>query len=154
VKLVYGRTVWEILGLILSLLGIPAALLAGKLRPGKRFPWKLLVGLALVVFAVAAFSLILLTSAGYPALARDIQEARRLDLGSNLQREKALALVEPWATVENLDRFDNRLAFDAFRIKALALLRQKKAAEAAAEIDILRRRYPHTRALESLPLLR
>ena len=154
VQLVYGRTIWEIVGIILSLLAIPIALLLMRLRPGKRFPWRLLTGLAFALFAIAAFSLTLQTSAGYPALAKDIEEARKLNLLENAQREKALSLVRPWATVENLDRFDNKLAFDAFKIEAQAFLRQKKTTEAKAVIDILRRRYPHTRALESLPNLR
>ncbi|MFA5852626.1 MAG: hypothetical protein WC820_07995, partial [Spirochaetales bacterium] len=154
VQLVYGRTIGEIAGIILSLLVIPIALLLMRLRPGKRFPWRLLTGLAFALFAIAAFSLTLQTSAGYPALAKDIEEARKLNLLENAQREKALSLVRPWATVENLDRFDNKLAFDAFKIEAQAFLCQKKTTEAKAAIDILRRRYPHTRALESLPNLR
>ena len=151
VQLVYGRTFGEILGILLSLLAIPIAFLLRQLRPGKRLRWRLLISLAFALFAIAAFTLILQTSAGYPALASDIEEARRLNLFENAQREKALDLVRPWATIENLDRFDNKLAFDAFRIEALAFLRQNKTEEAMAAIDILRRRYPHTRALESLP---
>jgi len=154
VQLVYGRTIGEIVGIILSLLTIPLAFLLKRLRPGKRLRWRLLIGLAFAFFAVAAFTLILQTRAGYPALANDIEEARGLNLFDNAQREKALALVKPWATIENLDRFDSKLAFDAFRIEAQAFLRQKKTDEAIAAIDILRRRYPHTRALESLPNLK
>jgi len=154
VKIVYGKTVREIIGIVMSLLAIPIAFLLMRLRPGKRFPWRLLTGLAFALFAIAAFLLTLQTSAGYPALAKDIEEARKLNLFENKQREKALDLVRPWATIENLDRFDNKLAFDAFRIEAQAFLRQKKTTEAIAAIDILRQRYPHTRALESLPNLR
>ncbi len=154
VEIRYGRTGWEIAGLLLSLLSLPAAFALRRIQPGRRFPWKTLLGLAFAVFAAAVIFLTLQTSAGYPALAKDVGEARRLDLGKAEQREKALRLVEPWATTENLDRFDNRLAFDAFRIKALAFLRQGRTAEASALIDFLRARYPHTRALESLPSLR
>ena len=151
VEIVYGRTGWEIAGLLLSILSLPAAFAFRQIRPGRGFPWRLLLSLAFAVFAGVAIFLALQTSAGYPALAKDIGEARRLDLGIAVQREKALALVEPWATTENLDRFDNRLAFDAFRIKALALLRLGRRVEASALIEILKARYPHTRALESLP---
>ncbi len=154
VELVYGRTIWEILGLLLSFLSLPAALLFWKIHPGRRFPWRLLLRLAFAAFALASVFLILQTSAGLPALARDIDEARRLNLSVPAQREKALALVEPWATAENLERFDNKLAFDAFRIKALALLREGKTGQAAAAVEILRARYPHTRALNGLPNLR
>lgn len=151
VELYYGRTIWEIIGILLSLLALPASLAFWKLGPGKNFPWKVLFSLAFAVFAAVAFFLTLQTSAGYPALAKDIEEARKLNLSIPAQRDRALALVDPWATIENLDRFDNRLAFDAYRIKAQAFLRQKKTGEAAALIDTLRRRYPHTRALDSLP---
>ncbi|MGB4586097.1 MAG: hypothetical protein WBH66_03495, partial [Rectinemataceae bacterium] len=151
VDIVYGRTGWEIAGLLLSILSLPAAFALRRILPGRRFPWRLLLGIAFAIFAGAAIFLALQTSAGYPALAKDIGEARRLDLGIAAQRQKALDLVEPWATTENLDRFDNRLAFDAFRIKVLALLRQGRRTEASALIETLKVRYPHTRALESLP---
>jgi hypothetical protein len=151
VELTYGRTLWEILGAALTLLVLPFALFFRRVRPGKDFPWKLLVGAAYAVFAAAAVFLILQTSAGYPALAKDIEAARRLDLSAKEPRARALALVEPWATQDNLERFDNKLVFDAFRIKALALLRESRGEEAKAAIDMLRARYPHTRALDSLP---
>jgi len=151
VDIVYGRTGWEIAGLLLSILSLPAAFALRRILPGRRFPWRLLLGIAFAIFAGAAIFLALQTSAGYPALAKDIGEARRLDLGIAAQRQKALDLVEPWATTENLDRFDNRLAFDAFRIKVLVLLRQGRRTEASALIETLKSRYPHTRALESLP---
>ncbi len=153
VELEYGRTPWEILGIVLTLLALPFALFFRRVRPGKDFPWKLLIGAAYAVFAAAAVFLVLQTSAGYPALAKDIEAARRLDLSAKDQRARALALVEPWATMDNLERFDNRLVFDAYRIKALALLRENKGKEAKASADILRARYPHTRVLESLPAL-
>jgi hypothetical protein len=151
VELTYGRTPWEILGIALTLLALPFALFFRRVRPGKDFPWRLLAGAAYAVFAAAAVFLILQTSAGYPALAKDIEAARRLDLSAKEPRARALALVEPWATKDNLERFDNKLVFDAFRIKALALLRESRGEEAKAAIDLLRARYPHTRALEGLP---
>ncbi|HWP67873.1 MAG TPA: hypothetical protein VN437_01140, partial [Rectinemataceae bacterium] len=154
VELVYARTGWEIAGLLLSLLSIPAAIGLWRLRPGRRFPWKPLAGAAFAVFSAAVIFLVLQTSAGYPALARDIEAARKLNVSVPAQRERALALVGPWATVENLDRFDNRLTFDAYRIKALGLLRQRKTKEAAVLIDLLRSRYPHTRILSTLPDLK
>jgi len=113
----------------------------------------LLLGLAFAVFAAAAVFLALQTSAGYPALAGDIEAARKLNLSVPSQRDKALALVDDWATEENLGRFDNKLVFDAFRIKAQSFLRLRKTEEAAGLIEILRNHYPHTRALQSLPLL-
>lgn len=153
VELAYGRTPWEILGIALTLLALPFAIFFRRVRPGKDFPWKSLVGAAFAVFVAAAVFLVLQTSAGYPALAKDIEAARRLDLSSKAQRARALALAEPWATQDNLERFDNKLVFDAYRIEALALLRENKGEEAKAAIDILRARYPHTRVLESLPTL-
>lgn len=153
VELAYRWTIWEIAGALLSALALPAALLLSRTKPGKRFPWRLLLGLSFGIFAAAALILILQTSAGYPALARDIEAARKLNLSLPSQRAKALSLVEPWAKEENLDRFDNRLAFDAFRIKALALLRQGEKQKAAEALEILRAHYPGTRALDSLPTL-
>lgn len=154
VELSYGRTSWEIAGIALSLLFIPAALFLKKFRTKKSFPWKALLIVAFLIFLTAAFFLIRQTSVGYPALARDIESARKQNLSIPLQRDKALSLVEKWATAETLGRFDNMLAFDAFRIKADALLRTGKTEEAKKLIDILEARYPHTRALATLPVIR
>ena len=153
VELFYGRTGWEIAGIILSILTLSAAFILSRIRPGRHFPWKILLGLAFAVFAAAAVFLALQTSAGYPALAGDIEAARKLNLSVPSQRDKALALVDDWATEENLGRFDNKLVFDAFRIKAQSFLRLRKTKEAAGLFEILRNHYPHTRALQSLPLL-
>jgi len=153
VELKYGRTGWELAGILLSLFALPGALLSRRYRPGPRFPWRPLMGLAFAIFASAAGFLILHSLSGYPALAWDVEEARRLDLSVPAELEKALSLAEPWATRENLGRFDNRLVFDAYRIKALALIRKGRRIEAAEAIDTLLQYYPHTRALDTLPIL-
>jgi len=59
--------------------------------------------------------------------------------------------VDPWATRENLDRYDNRLIFDAYRLKSLVLAAEGRTEEASELIDTLSARYAHTRVLDSLP---
>jgi hypothetical protein len=151
VELYYGRTGWEIAGLLMSLLTFPLAFCAARIRPGKRFPWKPLIGLAFAVFFIMAIFLVLQTSAGYPALAESVETARRLNLSDSSQRQKALRLVDRWATTANLERFDNMLVFDAFKIKALAFAREGKTSQAEALFETLREHYPHTRGLAGLP---
>jgi hypothetical protein len=151
VELVYGRSVWEILGLSLSMLLIPIAFLLARARPGPRVPWRLLSGLAYALFALVSIFLVLQTEAGYPALARDVGTARSLNLSVQASRKKALELVGKWANEETLDLFDNMLAFDAVRIKAYAKIAEGGKEEAAALLDLLRRRYPHARVISGLP---
>lgn len=159
VELRYMRTGWEISGLVLSFLVLPAALMIsmiGKSRKRHRRAWFTRLwskGLAfsfMVFFSVAAF-LVLQTGIGYPALSKDIGAARRLDTGMPEQREQAKKLVTRWATEENLDRYDNRLVFDAWKIKAMILAREGRQSEADDIVRMLKDRYPRTRVLSSLP---
>ena len=159
VELRYARTGWELTGLILSFLVLPATLifsLTGKSGRHHRRAWLTRLwtkGLAfsfIVFFSVAAF-LVLQTGSGYPALSRDIGKARRLDTGMPAQREQAKKLVSRWATEDNLDRYDNRLVFDAWKIKAMILAREGRQGEADKIVRMLKDRYPRTRVLSSLP---
>lgn len=154
VELVYGRSAWELAGLILSLLAVPMAILLARIQPGRKFPWRTLLVTALGIFALVSVYLVLQTEAGYPSLAKDVGAARRLDLSVKASREKALSLVEAWATADTLDVYDNMLAFDAVRIKAYARIAEGKPGEAAALLELLKRRYAHTRAIGSLPTLK
>lgn len=151
VELSYRRTVWEILGIVLSLASIPFALIIAKKKPGRTFPWKALLVAGLGLFFGVALYLSVQTMIGYPALARDLAKARRINPTDPLWAEELLGLLEPWATAENLDRYDNKLVFDAYRLKSLALTAEGRTKEASELIDTLSARYAHTRALDSLP---
>lgn len=159
VDLRYTRTGIEMAGLAISFLVLPAALLyvfAGK--RGRRRPrswssrhWTAQLVLSFIVFFSVAAFLVLQTGSGYPALSRDIGAARRLDTGLPAQRKQAGKLVDRWATAENLDRYDNRLVFDAWKIKAMILAREGRQKEADDIVRMLKDRYPRTRVLSSLP---
>ena len=151
VELKYRRSAWELLGMVLSLLSIPFALIVAKKKPRRNFRWKALLVAGLSAFFAIALYLSAQTMVGYPALAKDMAKARRINPGDSLRRRELLALVEPWATQENLDRYDNRLVFDAYRVKSLALIADGRTEEARELIDVLKSRYAHTRALDSLP---
>jgi hypothetical protein len=153
VSLRYGRTIWEILGLIISFLVLPAFLALRILLPRRARHWRGLAAAAFIVFAGAASFLVLSTTRGYPALERDIGRARSLDLGKTLQRKKALELVAPWATREMLERFDDRLVFDAYRITASARLLSGETEKARQALEVLKAHYPNTREIESLPIV-
>jgi hypothetical protein len=172
VELVYGRTTAEIPGIVLTLLTFPFAFFVGKRK--KRSSIKdesdisgdtrkktfgslndsiariSAIG-AFMLFAASCVALTSLIFTGYPALARDIGVARRLDLADPTQQKEVLALTKPWATLKELNRFDNMLTFDAFRIRALALEQKGKPDVAQGFLDVLKVRYAHTRALDLLP---
>jgi len=177
VELHYSRTTPEWFGAALSLLFLPFAAAvtrawrkrgrtkikksgvsrqskltgAGFSRgPSRGGAWKIVIGLAMLVFLATATTLIIQTERGYPALVGDIGEARRQNLATPAGRARAKALVERWAIPENLDRYDNMLSFDAFKIKAKILQVEGKNGEAAELLDMLRNRYPHTRAVQTL----
>lgn len=151
VDLRYGRTGWEWLGLTLSLAGTPALLLFARRKKRSLPHWKAAFVLAFAGFAIAAGLLAVRTATGPAAIARDMEKARRFDLSKAADRAEALVLAERWATEETLDRYDNMLAFDAWRIKAEVLAREDRAAEASDIVDMLRARYPHSRAIQQLP---
>ncbi len=156
VVLEYRRTAAEIIGIVLSLLSIPLCLFFWKKRPGRGFPWKILLAAAFALFLGATIALMLQTAGGYPALSRDIGKARLMNAGDPIQRKALLSLVEPWADTEMLERFDNRLVFDAFRLKALALLssdEEEAISKARGLLETLKSTYPHTRVLDTLPSL-
>ena len=121
VSLNYRRSGWEIAGIVLSLLSIPFAFIITKKRPERAFPWRAFLAAGLGLFFGMALYLSAQSLVGYPALARAMAKARRIDPGDFLRRKELLALVDPWATRENLDRYDNRLVFDAYRLKSLVL---------------------------------
>lgn len=151
VSLNYRRSGWEIAGIVLSLLSIPFAFIITKKRPERAFPWRAFLAAGLGLFFGMALYLSAQSLVGYPALARAMAKARRIDPGDFLRRKELLALVDPWATRENLDRYDNRLVFDAYRLKSLVLAAEGRTEEASELIDTLSARYAHTRVLDSLP---
>ncbi len=151
VVLRYRRTIWEIAGIALSLLSIPFALIVAKKKPRRSFQWKAFLITGLGLFFSIAIYLSAQSLVGYPALAKDMARARRINPGDPLRRQELLTLVEPWATKENLDRFDNRLVFDAYRLKSLVVAAEGRAKEASELLDTLKARYAHTRVLDSLP---
>jgi len=158
VELRYSRTTSEWVGAALSLLLLPFAWAVtrarrkrGSAKMTKSGAWKIALCLGMLVFLATATALVLQTERGYPALSRDIGEARRQDLATTAGRARAKTLVERWAIPENLDRYDNMLSFDAFKIKAKILHVEGKTSEAAELLDLLRTRYPHTRAVQALP---
>ncbi|MCX7025989.1 MAG: 6-pyruvoyl-tetrahydropterin synthase-related protein, partial [Spirochaetes bacterium] len=153
IHLSYRRTIWEIIGLATTCLVLPLLLVLLNGKPRRNRRWKGLAIAAFLVFAGAACFCVLNTTRGYPALARDIGKARTLNLGKLDQRRKALELVGPWANEEMLERFDNNLVFDAFRITASAQLASGETDKAKQALDILKAHYPDTRALENLPRL-
>ncbi|HEY9053714.1 MAG TPA: hypothetical protein VIO60_02735 [Rectinemataceae bacterium] len=152
VVLEYKRDIWEILGLSISLATLPLCIFFIRLKPGKRFPWRILLALSLAVFSSAAAILVFRTTSGYPALSRDIERARRMNLGDAAERKKALEILGRWTEERTLERFDNRLVFDAYALEARALALEGRKSRAGENLEILRAHYPHTRALPSLGL--
>lgn len=151
VRLEYRRTGWEIAGILLTLAGTLLLRVSGGWIMRRRLPWRIVFAASFIVFAASAGFLAMRCFTGPAAISRDISAARRLNLADPFARERAARLVGPWATPAALERYDNMLSFDAFRIKAEVLAREGRKREAAALITLLRERYPGTRPASSLP---
>ena len=67
------------------------------------------------------------------------------------QRARASALVSPYAKPRYLERYDNRIVFNAYRIKADIFRREGRIDEARAILTLLVERYSHTRDVKNLP---
>ncbi len=151
VELVYARSIPEIAGLVLSCL-LPFFLLFALWISKKRLKryvavFRVLVALYILVIAV----LVGLSTFGSSRMMADIQKARSLDLSRPDSRKIAAALVEPYTRKIVLEKNDNLLGFEAFRIKATILNAEGKRDEARAIVSTLTKRYSHCRALDSLP---
>lgn len=151
VELRYGRSVWEVAGMLCSAAGLAAVALLSRRQKLPNLPARPLAAAGLAVFALAALFLLVQAGAGYPALAADIAAARRADLSGEAGRSIAAAKTARWANAANLDRYDNLLVFDAYRIRAALAAAEGRLAEAREIVALLKNRYPHTRVAEALP---
>lgn len=149
VRLEYRRTGTEWAGLALSLLVLPAILLCspalGKLRLQAYRP---LFALAFALFFSAMGAFAILSRSGTAPMKAAIERARTLDLSDPRARAEAASLVEPYAKPVYLERYDNRVIFDAYRIQAQILSRTGNAGKAAVIYTMLRDRFPHARAIQ------
>jgi hypothetical protein len=154
IHLEYRRTALEWVGLVISFLVLPGILLGfghRRLNALRTSLFKPLFILAFVIFFAAVGAFIVLSASGTSTVQADIRQAQSLNLGDPQARVAALALVEPYATMEYLERYDNRLTFEAYRIKAEVLVRSGKVKEAQDLLTLLRTRYAHVRDLSRLP---
>jgi hypothetical protein len=151
VDLVYSRTLPEIAGIILSCL-LPLAILFAVRISRKELRHRVAIFRILVaLYIVIVGGLVAISVFGSSRMLADIQRARGLDLSQPSARKTALALVEPYTKKISLEKNDNLLGFEGFRIKAAALTYEGKREEAREIVALLRNRYSHCRALDSLP---
>jgi hypothetical protein len=147
----YRRTFWEILGIALSGTLPFIVFLERSKKLAKKFPFRIISIVAFSIFCLLSVGLLAKSFTGYPALARDIGNARRLNLDREADRIKAESLIKKWVHIDALDTYDNRLIFDAFRIKARISEMRGDHATARSLLQILRDRYSGTRAMPTLP---
>jgi hypothetical protein len=151
VSIVYRRTIWELLGIVLTG-SLPLLWLFERSKKfEKKFPFRFFAIFGLCVFCLLSIGLSGKSLMGYPALARDIGKARRLNLAVEADRLRAEDLVKKWARIDALDLYDNRLVFDAFRIEARIAEIHGNDLRAASLRQILKDRYSGTRVMPSLP---
>jgi len=151
VRLGYGRSVWEWIGIAMSLSLLPALVFQKKIATLrlKRFRPLFIAALCLFLSMAAAFATLSMT--GTARMIRDLEKAQNLAYGDEVARARAAAIADRYATPEYLERYDNQLAFDAYRLKADLLAREGKAESAASIRASLRSRFPHVRASARLP---
>lgn len=152
VVLRYGRSGVEWLALALTLLGLPSLLIfSGPLVERGIRRYRPLFGVAFLLFFGAVAFLVHSAGGGTAAMKADLAAARTLDLRDASARERARALVVPYAQPRLLEEYDDRTIFDAYRIRAELYRRDGELTRTRELLALLRRRYSHTRAAAALP---
>jgi hypothetical protein len=154
VRLEYRRTTAEWVGLAITGLVLPLLLLgfgARRIQTLRCAAYRPLFAVAFAIFFGAMIFFVVRAAYGTARVQGAIQQAQTLDLRGKHARDQALALVEPYASMDYLERYDNLLIFEAYRIKAQALALSGQPDAATELYKLLRMRYAHVRDLDRLP---
>jgi len=145
VEIYYGTNIYEIIGFILTLLLIPLIIFANKLLKIE-IPFKIreiIINTVLVLFFIIVAVLILFSLTGKRAYINDIKVCQNL-----YNQNKFMELynkVSKYATIDNLDKYDNSIIYDYYIMKSQALAKLNRKKEAKETIDYIFRRYNHSR---------
>lgn len=143
VKIVYGRNKYEWLGLILTLLLIPLIALHKWIEKLELPAKKQLTMLVKIVFFGLVIFFVGESLFGTRKFIQDYSKIERY-IAMN-KTDAALVLVDKYANLETLDRFDNEIIFKYYIAKAQILSKQGKFDEARQIVDYLRLRFRHAR---------
>ncbi len=143
VKITYGWNKYEIIGLILTLLLIPLAFLRRWLEKIELpLAKQLTIAAKILFFALVAF-FVAESLFGARKFVKDYNRAERL---VHLNRiDAAMAIVDKYANLDTLDKYDNEIIFKYYIVKAQLLMRQGKREEALQIVNYLKMRFRHTR---------
>ncbi len=142
----YGYTVSEIIGLIITLASVLFLIFSGIVYRRFSFPYYTIVKrvvITLFFIVVAIFILLTISPFTQSRVISNIKKAELLIAQGKI--DEADKILNRYATDDFLNKYDNQLAFSAFRLKSRVLLARNDEKGARELIDKLRVRYKHTR---------
>lgn len=146
VRIVYGMNKYEIIGLILTLLLIPLALLHKLLdKIALPFSKQLTVAAKVVFFVLIA----LFVAKSLFGTRKFYEDYNRVEYLAKIGRlDASLALASKYANLDTLDKYDNMIIYKYYIAKANILARQGNKAQAEEIRNYLIRRFRHTREID------
>lgn len=149
VEIYYGTNIYEIIGLIITLLLIPIIIFSNKLLKIE-IPFRireLIINIVIVSFFVIVGILIIFSIVGQRSYINDFKVCQSL---YNQNRFMELYnKVSKYANIDYLDKYDNSIIYDYYIMKSQALIRLNRKQEAKETLDYIFRRYNHSRLNDS-----
>ncbi|HOE99937.1 MAG TPA: hypothetical protein PK385_01740 [Spirochaetota bacterium] len=140
----YGRNIYEIIGLIVTLLIIPIIIFRKKIEAVTIPRVEIVNRIAITLVALIAIVLLFETLTEARKIPLDQKRAETL-FYKEQNYQKALDIANKYATVDMLDKYDNAQIYSFYMMKARILLNQNKKEEAKRIYDYITNRYNHTR---------
>ncbi|HOV14567.1 MAG TPA: hypothetical protein PK771_09810, partial [Spirochaetota bacterium] len=148
VKIYYGWNIYEIIGLIITLLIIPVIIFRKKLMQIE-FPFqKELRSIAIVIFIALIALFLFETFFSSRKIHLDYKYAEKLVNQYN-DYNTALRIVNKYTTLDYLDRYDNAVIYNYYTMKARILANTGKKQEAKEIYEYLFKRFNHSRMNEN-----
>ncbi|HPO49414.1 MAG TPA: hypothetical protein PLO89_03730 [Spirochaetota bacterium] len=144
VRIYYGWNIYEIIGLILTLLIIPVIIFRKKIF-SINFPFQKEIRLvALAIFLILVAFFLFETLFNSRKIHGDYKKAEKLVNQLN-DYNGALRIINKYATLDYLDRYDNSIIYNFYTMKARILSNTGKKKEAKEVYEYIFRRYNHAR---------
>ncbi len=147
VEIYYGTNIYEIIGFILTLFSILVIIFSNKFLKIK-IPFREQLSYAvIIIFFVIAGILVILSLGHKRAYIDDIKVCQKLYNENRLM--ELYNLSTKYATLDNLDKYDNSIIYDYHIMKAQTLAKLGRKKEAKEIADYIFNRYNHSRLNDS-----
>ena len=140
----YGRNIYEIIGLIITLLIIPIVIFRKRIESIVIPRVEIVNKIAITLVALVALVLLFETLTEARKIPLDQKKAETL-FYKEQNYQIALDIANKYATIDMLDKYDNAQIYSFYMMKARILLNQNKKEEAKNIYDYIINRYNHTR---------